>query len=290
VRDRPYRQRDICVHLSYSQELELRILLPNRLVVGPDLLRVEGCEPHFLGAGTLLALRESLGDQRPFAPAFDRLAFGWCIRQAQRELLLQDQREGRADVLARRVTRVAAPFEAVARRRTQGKRYGGGVNGEAKPILIEFDLGGDVDVVLAARGNEVIALRTQELRGPNESEARKRVEQRGIARRSPNKGPVGRRPGRDEPTRQDLAKLAGVHRTTVTETPGNARLQGFLREALRALSAAYEVTRDRDRSIFWFRNTPIPEFGHRTAETIVAEGKTDAVIAYLTSVAAGSSG
>ena len=89
---------------------------------------------------------------------------------------------------------------------------------------------------------------------------------------------------------QDLAKLAGVHRTTVTETPGNARLQGFLREALRALSAAYEVTRDRDRSIFWFRNTPIPEFGHRMAETIVAEGKTDAVIAYLTSIAAGSSG
>jgi hypothetical protein len=89
---------------------------------------------------------------------------------------------------------------------------------------------------------------------------------------------------------QDLAKLAGVHRTTVTETPANARLQGFLREALRALSAAYEVTQDRDRAIFWFRNTPIPEFGHRTAETIVADGKTDAVIAYLTSIASGSSG
>src|SRR5216684_3929768 len=147
-------------------------------VVGPDLLRVEGCEPHFLGAGALLALRESLGDQRPVAPAFDRLAFGWCVRQAQRELLFEDQRERRADVFARRVTSVAAPFEAVARRRTQGKRYGGGVNGEAKPILIEFDLGGDIDVVLATRGNEVIALGTQELRGPNESEARKRVEQR----------------------------------------------------------------------------------------------------------------
>ncbi len=31
VRDRPYRQRDICVHLSYGKELDLRILLPNRL-------------------------------------------------------------------------------------------------------------------------------------------------------------------------------------------------------------------------------------------------------------------
>jgi transcriptional regulator with XRE-family HTH domain len=89
---------------------------------------------------------------------------------------------------------------------------------------------------------------------------------------------------------QDLAKLAGVHRTTVTETPSNARLQRYLREALRALSAAFEVTHDRDRSIFWFRNSPIPEFGHRTAETLVAEGKTDAVVAYLSSIAAGSSG
>lgn len=44
---------------------------------------------------------------------------------------------------------------------------------------------------------------------------------------------------------QDLAALAGVHRTTVAEAPGNARLQGFLREALRVLSAAYEVSRDR---------------------------------------------
>jgi hypothetical protein len=48
--------------------------------------------------------------------------------------------------------------------------------------------------------------------------------------------------------------------------------------ALRALSAAYEVTRDRDRSIFWYRNTPIPEFGRRTAEQIVAGAKSDAII------------
>jgi len=89
---------------------------------------------------------------------------------------------------------------------------------------------------------------------------------------------------------QDLAALAGVHRTTITETPTNARLQAFLRDALRALSAAYEITHDRDRSIFWFRNEPIPEFSHRTAEQIVADGKTDAVINYLTSIASGSSG
>ena len=89
---------------------------------------------------------------------------------------------------------------------------------------------------------------------------------------------------------QDLAALAGVHRTTVTEAPGNARLQGYLRESLRVLSAAYEVSQDRDRAIYWFRNSPSPEFGHQTAENIVAKGKSEAVIQYLTSISAGSSG
>ena len=89
---------------------------------------------------------------------------------------------------------------------------------------------------------------------------------------------------------QDLARLAGVHRTTVTEAPANAKLQGFLRDALRVMSATYQITHDRERAFFWFRNEPIPEFEHRTAEDLVAKGKTEAVIAYLTSIAAGSSG
>jgi len=81
-------------------------------------------------------------------------------------------------MLARHVARVAVPFEAAACRRTQGKRYGAGVNGEAKPIPIEFDLGGDIDIVLAAGGDEAIAIGTQEFRSPDECQARKRVEQR----------------------------------------------------------------------------------------------------------------
>jgi hypothetical protein len=50
------------------------------------------------------------------------------------------------------------------------------------------------------------------------------------------------------------------------------------------------VTRDRNRSVFWFRNTPIPEFDYRTAEQLVAAGKTDVVIAYVASIASGSTG
>jgi hypothetical protein len=89
---------------------------------------------------------------------------------------------------------------------------------------------------------------------------------------------------------QELAQLAHVHRATVSEAPTNARLQGFMREALRVLSAAFDIARDRERAIYWYRNSPIPEFQHRTAEQLVAEGKTDAVLSYLASISSGSSG
>jgi hypothetical protein len=89
---------------------------------------------------------------------------------------------------------------------------------------------------------------------------------------------------------QDLAQLAHVHRTTVAEAPTNAKLQAFMRDTLRVLSAAMAVAGDRDRAIYWYRNTPIPEFEHRTAEHLVSTGKTDAVVAYRVSIESGSTG
>lgn len=89
---------------------------------------------------------------------------------------------------------------------------------------------------------------------------------------------------------QDLAQLAHVHRTTVAEVPGNAKLQGYMRDALRVLSAAMGVAGDRDRAIYWYRNTPIPEFLHLTAEQLVSTGKTEAVVSYLMSIESGSTG
>lgn len=53
---------------------------------------------------------------------------------------------------------------------------------------------------------------------------------------------------------------------------------------------AMEINPDRDQAIYWYRNAPIPEFGHRTAEQIVSEGKAEAVVTYLASIAAGSTG
>jgi hypothetical protein len=89
---------------------------------------------------------------------------------------------------------------------------------------------------------------------------------------------------------QELAQLARVHRATVSEAPTNVRLQGFMREALQVLSATLDVVRDRERAIYWYRNSPIPEFQHRTAEQLVAEHKTEAVLSYLASIGGGSTG
>ena len=89
---------------------------------------------------------------------------------------------------------------------------------------------------------------------------------------------------------QELAQLAHVHRTTVSEAPANARLQGFMRESIQVICAAIEVAQDRDRALYWYRNAPIAEFQHRTAEQLVADHKTDAVLAYLQSVRGGSTG
>jgi hypothetical protein len=89
---------------------------------------------------------------------------------------------------------------------------------------------------------------------------------------------------------QELAQLAHVHRATVAEAPANARLQGFMREALQVLSAALTVVQDRERAIYWYRNSPIPEFQHRTAEQLVADRKGGAVLSYLASIGSGSSG
>jgi len=89
---------------------------------------------------------------------------------------------------------------------------------------------------------------------------------------------------------QELAQLAHVHRATVSEAPGNLKLQAYLRNSLRVISAALEVAQDRDRALYWYRNVPISEFGHQTAEQLVADQKTDAVLAYLQSIGSGSSG
>lgn len=56
--------------------------------------------------------------------------------------------------------------------------------------------------------------------------------------------------------------------------------------ALLQIAAAIEP--NRARAINWYRQVPIAELGHLTAEQLVALGRTDAVIAFLRSVQDGA--
>lgn len=57
---------------------------------------------------------------------------------------------------------------------------------------------------------------------------------------------------------QDLAATAGAHRNTVRSHPESPKLQHYLREMLRVMSAASASQSDFNRVLFWFKNVPIP--------------------------------
>jgi hypothetical protein len=89
---------------------------------------------------------------------------------------------------------------------------------------------------------------------------------------------------------QALAALAGVHRNTVSQHPESGRLQGQLRDMVKAIVAAVGVTGDLEKAIYWFRNEPIADYRHRTAAELVAEGRLEAVLAYLEDLRNGAAG
>ncbi|UVE70335.1 MbcA/ParS/Xre antitoxin family protein (plasmid) [Burkholderia pyrrocinia] len=86
---------------------------------------------------------------------------------------------------------------------------------------------------------------------------------------------------------QDLATQAHVHRSTISRAPDSETIQRFLRETLRVLRAATDVSGDVERAIFWFKNEPLREFDYKTAQTLVSEGRADAAIRYLKMAEAG---
>lgn len=89
---------------------------------------------------------------------------------------------------------------------------------------------------------------------------------------------------------QELAERARVHRNTPTARPHAPQLQQYLQEMLRVLAVATEMTGDSGRAVFLLRNEPLRAFGYKTADTLVQEGRADAVIAYLESFSSGSAG
>jgi hypothetical protein len=90
---------------------------------------------------------------------------------------------------------------------------------------------------------------------------------------------------------QLIAERAHVHRNTVTRTPGSPAVQAYLRNVLRVIRVSLELTDgDINRSLIWFQNCPIAEFGFRTADELVTSGETEAVVKYVESIASGPTG
>jgi hypothetical protein len=89
---------------------------------------------------------------------------------------------------------------------------------------------------------------------------------------------------------QTLANQAHVHRNTISRSPESESVQFFLRQALRVIRAACDLSGDFGKSVFWYRNEPLPPFGYKTAEQLVSEGRTDDVLRYVESLEAGAAG
>jgi hypothetical protein len=89
---------------------------------------------------------------------------------------------------------------------------------------------------------------------------------------------------------QELAERARVHRNTPRARPHASQLQKYLQDLIRVLVVAAEVTGDEKRAAFLLRNAPLRAFGYKTADVLIQEGRADAVIAYLKSVASGAVG
>lgn len=86
-----------------------------------------------------------------------------------------------------------------------------------------------------------------------------------------------------------LAEIAGVHRNTL-RNPASERLQGRLRDMVKVITAAAALAGDVDRALYWFKNEPIAVYRHKTAAELVAEGRLDAVLAYLEDLGNGANG
>ncbi len=89
---------------------------------------------------------------------------------------------------------------------------------------------------------------------------------------------------------QTLAQQAHVHRNTISRQPASESVQRFLRDALRVIRAASDLTGDISKALFWYRNETLPVFDYKTAEQLVSDGCADDVLRFVASLEAGAAG
>ena len=89
---------------------------------------------------------------------------------------------------------------------------------------------------------------------------------------------------------QTLAAQAHVHRNTISRAPDAESVQRYLRESVRVMRAAVDITGSVEKAIFWFKNSPLPTFDYKTPQELVSEGRTETLIRYVQSLQAGYAG
>lgn len=91
---------------------------------------------------------------------------------------------------------------------------------------------------------------------------------------------------------EDLPNLLQTNPVTGFVPADQERLRAMIREChkLRALAVAIKMTGDKDRASFLMQNEPLKAFDNKTADTLIKEGRSVAVIAYLQSLAGGAAG
>ena len=89
---------------------------------------------------------------------------------------------------------------------------------------------------------------------------------------------------------QTLATQARVHRNTISRAPDAESVQRYLRESVRVIRAAADVTGSVEKAIFWFKNNPLAPFDYKTPQELVSEGRAGALIRYIQSLQAGFAG
>jgi hypothetical protein len=87
-----------------------------------------------------------------------------------------------------------------------------------------------------------------------------------------------------------LAAKAHVHRNTLSRAPDAENVQHYLRESVRVIRAATDITGSVEKAIYWFKNNPLPVFDYKTPHDLVSEGRTDDLVRYIQSLQAGFAG
>jgi len=87
-----------------------------------------------------------------------------------------------------------------------------------------------------------------------------------------------------------LRNRSGQRQGNTLRKPSSERLQGRMREMVKEISAATELTGAVDKAIYWYRNEPIADYGHHTAAELVADGQVGAVLAFIRDLENGARG